>query len=74
MRNEWSKTAAKNARVDARERHLWLARKGGYLGGLDFDQGGTASLPTPPSNPQPSLRAGAHHIIRLHELRAVLLA
>jgi hypothetical protein len=25
----------------------------------------------PPSNPQPSLRAAAHHLIRLHDLRAV---
>ena len=60
----------KNARLDARERHLWLVRKGGVLGGLDFDQG--ASLPCrPPSNPQPSWRAVAHHLIRLRDLRVV---
>jgi hypothetical protein len=40
-RNERSKTTAKNARVDARERHLWLVKRGGSLGGLDFDQGGS---------------------------------
>jgi hypothetical protein len=34
--NERSKTMAKNARVDAPERHLWLARKGGSLGGSRF--------------------------------------
>jgi hypothetical protein len=33
-RNEWSKTTAKNARVDARERHLWLVRKGGVPRGV----------------------------------------
>jgi hypothetical protein len=39
----------KTARVYARERQLWLViKKGGSLGGLDFDQEGTASLPTPP--------------------------
>ena len=39
MRNEWSKTAAKNARVDARERHLWLVKKGGSLRGVSiFDR------------------------------------
>ena len=44
--------------------------KGGVLGGLDFDQG--ASLPCrPPSNPQPSWRAVAHHLIRLRDLRVV---
>jgi len=70
MRNEWSKTAAKNARVDARERHLWLARKGGYLGVSIFDQG--APLPCrPPSNPQPNWRAAAHHLIRPHDLRVL---
>jgi hypothetical protein len=64
------KTRAKNARVDARERHLWVARRGG-AGGLDFDQG--AMLPCrPPSNPQPSLRAVVHHLIRLHDLRVVI--
>jgi hypothetical protein len=44
--------------------------KGGVLGVLD--QGGTRFLA--PSNPQPSLRAAAHHLVRLHDLRAVLLA
>jgi hypothetical protein len=44
-RNESSKTTAKNARVDARERHLWLVKRGGSLGGLDFGQGVTDSLP-----------------------------
>jgi hypothetical protein len=44
--------------------------KGGVLRGLDFDQGGT--LPCrPPSNPQPSWRAAAHHLIRLNDLRLV---
>jgi hypothetical protein len=35
-RNATSKTRAKNARFDARERHLSLVKKGGSLGGLDF--------------------------------------
>src|SRR6266403_849807 len=55
----------KNARVHARERHLWLRRKGGSLGGLDFDQGGhrfLADRVAPPSNPQPTLRAAAQHL------------
>jgi hypothetical protein len=47
MRNEWSKTTAKNARVDARERHLWLAKKGGVPRGVSIlTKGVTASLPT----------------------------
>jgi hypothetical protein len=59
----------KNARVHARERHLWLMRRGGAAG-LDFDHG--ALLPCrPPSNPQPSWRAAAHHLIRLNDLRLV---
>jgi hypothetical protein len=46
MRNEWSKTAAKNARVDARERHLWLVKKEGSLRGVSiFDHGVIAALP-----------------------------
>jgi hypothetical protein len=36
MCNEWSKTTAKNARVDARERHLWLVRKGGIPRGVSI--------------------------------------
>jgi hypothetical protein len=48
---------------------------GGSPGDLDCARG--SPLPCEggwPPNPQPSLRAVAHHLIRLHELRAVLLA
>ena len=50
---------ASDCGLDARERHLWPVRKGGVLGGLDFDQWGTASLPTPPPTLNP---AGAQEL------------
>ena len=58
--------------VDARERHLWPVRKGGFPRGVSFlTRGVAASSPTgfPPSNPQPSLRAAVHRLILLHDLR-----
>jgi hypothetical protein len=50
-------------------------KRGGSPGDLDCARGVTASMRRGwPPNPQPSLRAVAHHLIRLHKLRAVLLA
>jgi hypothetical protein len=73
-RNEWSKTTAKtkndseNARIDARERHLWLVRKGGLWGGSILTRG--SSLPCRRGritlHPPRELAAAAHHLIQLH--------
>jgi hypothetical protein len=42
-------------------------REGRVLAGLDFDQGALAPCRAP-SNPQPSWRAAAHHLIRMRAL------
>jgi hypothetical protein len=65
LRDERSKTTAKNARVDARERRRWLVRKRGVPRRFRFLTGGPVGPPPATlTQLEPSLRAPARHLIR----------